>query len=222
LFYVYNARVSILNMKIIMTYQLIDLKENTIAQSEHFIEGLVLASNFATKPLSPESWLTNLFDEEAACAINGAVVDQINRQYAQLKSGSFKVSDILDVSNQPDHLSQLSQGFMTLWPLVEQQWQEEQVSDGTLRMMQALLTTFMLALDEEKTREQMKQVGYEEPPQLKDLLPQLDVMINEVAMAADELMTGNKTQQVNPYKEVGRNDVCVCGSGEKFKQCCGK
>jgi hypothetical protein len=25
---------------------------------------------------------------------------------------------------------------------------------------------------------------------------------------------------VNPYKNVGRNDPCPCGSGKKFKKCC--
>ena len=25
---------------------------------------------------------------------------------------------------------------------------------------------------------------------------------------------------VNPYKDVGRNDPCPCGSGKKFKKCC--
>jgi len=25
---------------------------------------------------------------------------------------------------------------------------------------------------------------------------------------------------VNPYKHVGRNDPCPCGSGKKFKKCC--
>ena len=27
---------------------------------------------------------------------------------------------------------------------------------------------------------------------------------------------------VNPYRDVGRNDPCPCGSGKKFKKCCGR
>jgi hypothetical protein len=30
-----------------------------------------------------------------------------------------------------------------------------------------------------------------------------------------------QTPAVNPYKGVGRNDPCPCGSGKKFKKCCG-
>jgi len=25
---------------------------------------------------------------------------------------------------------------------------------------------------------------------------------------------------INPFKTVGRNDPCPCGSGKKFKKCC--
>lgn len=31
-----------------------------------------------------------------------------------------------------------------------------------------------------------------------------------------------KTEPKSQYKDVGRNDPCPCGSGKKFKQCCGK
>lgn len=90
-----------------------------------------------------------------------------------------------------------------------------------MRMLSALLTTMSLLMDEAQTHEQMKQAGFEELPRLSDLQPQLDLMINEVAQAADELMVGNKSQSLNPYKDVGRNDPCPCGSGKKFKKCHG-
>jgi len=31
-----------------------------------------------------------------------------------------------------------------------------------------------------------------------------------------------KTQAKSKGKVVGRNDLCPCGSGKKYKQCCGK
>ncbi|MFA0677395.1 SEC-C metal-binding domain-containing protein, partial [Vibrio sp. 10N.222.51.A6] len=76
--------------------------------------------------------------------------------------------------------------------------------------------------DEEQTIEQMKAAGLETPPTLNDLVGQVDLMVTEVALAADEAMLGNKSQSVNPFKGIGRNDVCPCESGKKFKQCCGK
>jgi hypothetical protein len=30
----------------------------------------------------------------------------------------------------------------------------------------------------------------------------------------------NEASVVNPYRDIGRNDKCPCGSGKKFKKCC--
>ena len=32
----------------------------------------------------------------------------------------------------------------------------------------------------------------------------------------------NKSPFVRPEKRIGRNELCPCGSGEKYKRCCGK
>lgn len=56
----------------------------------------------------------------------------------------------------------------------------------------------------------------------------------EYAEAFDEMLQSMKPRQirrilgetsepyVNPYKNIGRNDPCPCGSGKKFKKCCGR
>lgn len=56
----------------------------------------------------------------------------------------------------------------------------------------------------------------------------------EYAEAFDEMMKSMKPKRlrrilgetsepyVNPYKNIGRNDPCPCGSGKKYKKCCGK
>lgn len=56
----------------------------------------------------------------------------------------------------------------------------------------------------------------------------------EYSKAFDELMQSMKPKHirrilgettepyVNPYKNIGRNDPCPCGSGKKFKKCCGR
>lgn len=56
----------------------------------------------------------------------------------------------------------------------------------------------------------------------------------EYAEAFDEMMQSMKPKHlrriigetsepyVNPYKNIGRNDPCPCGSGKKYKKCCGK
>lgn len=204
-----------------MKYQLLALPASCSEESAYFLEGLTLAANMATKPLAPESWLANVFAEQAA-EVGKSIEEHITHQYQLLKRNEYSLMELLEPEHKLKQLADVAEGFMTLWPTVEQQWQEVQVGDGTLRMLQAMLTTMMLAIDENQTHEQMKAVGIETPPALADLIDQLDLMIAEVAQAADEAMIGAKSQSVNPFKDIGRNDPCLCGSGKKYKQCCGK
>ena len=201
-----------------MTYHLINISEAECQHSPLFLEGAILASNFATQPLEPSVWLEPLVGEKVN-TIEPLVVEQINQQYHLLKRSEYSALALLDTREQ---WADYAQGFMNVWPIVEEHWVEHQIGDGSLRMLQALLTTFMLAIDEEQTQQQMKESGFEIPPSLSDFAEQLDLMITEVALMADELMLGAKTQSVNPFKNVGRNDTCPCDSGKKFKQCCGK
>lgn len=202
-----------------MTYQLIKLDSTLDAITPYFVEGAVLASNFSTQPLQPEAWLYDVVGE-VEDSMKATFVEQINWQYSHLKANAYDAQGLID--NDVEKLAEFSQGFMSVWPVVEEKWQQATIADGTLRMLQALLTTLMLAIDEEGVQQQMRESGIETPPCLQDMLPQLNIMINEVALAADELMNGHQSQHVNPYKAISRNDLCPCGSGNKFKQCCGK
>lgn len=205
-----------------MTYSLINTSDFPTQESSWFVEGTVLAANFAVKPLDPTSWLGDIFSPQLVES-KAVLEQQINAQYAALKTQSFSLLTLLkETQAEESALADFAEGFMTLWPVVEQQWQEKQPSDGTLRMLQAFLTTMMLAIDQEGTHQQMREAGFEDLPQLDNFIDQLDIMINEIAMAADAEMVGDKAQRFNPYKDVGRNSDCPCGSGKKFKQCCGR
>lgn len=204
-----------------MTYQLLNLPEYTTDITPQFIEGAILASNLATKPLDPEAWLA-VIAPEAGKELVSMVTEQINRQHNLIQRNEYLLTDVLADGDFNEQFADFAEGFMMVWPTVEEQWQTVTMADGTLRMLQALLTTLMLAIDEEQTQQQMIAAGLENPPSLQDLVGQVDLMISEVALAADEAMLGNKSQSVNPFKGIGRNDPCPCESGKKFKQCCGK
>jgi uncharacterized protein len=205
-----------------MSYQFVNLSSVERSESPAFIEGVVLAANLATKPLDPETWLSSVFGDQAE-TLKTLITDQINAQYHELKLNEYGLLSMLDQQDSgfDEALAGFAEGFMTLWPTIEPSWQEVATSDGSIRMLQALLTTLMLAIDEEQTHEQMKQTGFTDLPKLENMVKQLDLMIHEVALAADEAMIGAKAQNVNPYKDIGRNEICPCGSGKKFKHCCG-
>jgi len=206
-----------------MNYSLIDLSALECPQSALFVEGVVLAANFATRPLDPEQWLPELFAEQHQ-ALLSPVIEQIHLQYQQLKANEYDLLALLaeHAPSREQGLADFAQGFMQLWPAVEEMWQQGAFADGSIRMLQALLTSLMLAMDEEQTQAQMRAAGYEQVPSLADLIEQLNLMVHEVALAADEAMLGAKAQSVNPFKGIGRNDACPCASGKKFKQCCGQ
>lgn len=202
-----------------MQYTLIEKGEVQLDESSLFIEGAVLAANLTTKPLAPETWLEPLLGEGYK-AVQPAVEEQIHKQHNRILRNEYSVLELTD--KDPEQLADCAEGFMSVWPLIEEQWQDAELNDGLQRMLQALLTTMMLAIDEETTQQQMRDAGIETPPALADLMEQLDLMVAEVALGADALMVGNKSQSVNPFKDVGRNDPCPCESGKKYKQCCGK
>ncbi|MEP7733637.1 SEC-C metal-binding domain-containing protein [Vibrio parahaemolyticus] len=202
-----------------MQYTLIEKGEVQLDESSLFIEGAVLAANLTTKPLAPEAWLEPLFGEGFK-SIQPAVEEQIHKQHNRILRNEYSALELTEKAL--EQLADFAEGFMSVWPLIEEQWQEVELNDGLQRMLQALLTTMMLAIDEESTQQHMRDAGIETPPALTDLVDQLDLMLVEVALGADELMVGNKSQSLNPFKDVGRNDPCPCESGKKFKLCCGK
>lgn len=187
-----------------------------------FIEGAVLAANMTPKALDPMIWIARLaeFDKKS---VQSALTQHFEAQYFHLMSCDYDILNLLNVDvGFNAGVVDFAEGFMTVWPEIEPGWnQVDQLSDGTVRMLQGLLTTLMLVIDEKSTHQQMKQAGIEQPPILENMLPQLNLMINEVSKAANDAFQGDQSVRVNPYKNIGRNDLCVCGSGKKFKQCCG-
>lgn len=202
-----------------MQYTLIEKGEVQFDESSLFLEGAVLAANLTTKPLAPETWLEPLLGEGFK-ALQPVIEEQIHKQHNYILRNEYSILAL--TNDDSDQLADFAEGFMSVWTMIEEQWHDVVLNDGLERMLQALLTTMMLAIDEEQTQQQMRDAGIETPPALMDFIDQLDLMINEVALGADELMVGKKSKSLNPFKDVGRNDPCPCDSGKKFKQCCGK
>ncbi|OEF26950.1 SEC-C metal-binding domain-containing protein [Vibrio rumoiensis] len=188
-----------------------------------FIEGAILAANMTPKALDPTIWIEPLLELDKSIA-QPLLVQHFEVQYAQLMTCEYDALQLLGFDGLVNNkIVDFAEGFMTVWSVIEPGWNEvDQLSDGTVRMLQGLLTTLMLTIDEQSTHQQMKEAGIEQPPTLVDMLPQLNLMINEVSKAANDALQGDQSVRVNPYKNIGRNDPCICNSGKKFKQCCGR
>lgn len=64
---------------------------------------------------------------------------------------------------------------------------------------------------------------FEKPGRLQEKHPQLYDMLTKIFnQKPHRRFPGSFKELLNPYgKKTGRNDSCPCGSGEKFKHCCG-
>jgi uncharacterized protein len=200
-----------------MSYRLIALEPHASSYSATFFEGAILAANMAIKPTPIESWFVEKLGQDPL--LIPIIEAQFHQQYAQLMASHYHVNEL--VSLQDNHaLNEFAQGFLTVWQCIEAQWCDVSLGDGSKRMLQALLTTMMLVIDEQGTQTEMMASGVTHPPQRNDMLENLDLMISEVANSANDAQLGNKSIKVNPFKAVGRNDLCPCHSGKKYKQCC--
>ncbi|MFD2177271.1 YecA family protein [Veronia pacifica] len=210
---------------------LLEMGEKWEGMPSSFIEGVLLAANMSPAPLSPDNWLPLLITggvtETSPVSLDDSdkkrVMKQFETQYADLMNGCYRLPDGLKLEEGVTESHQFfAEGFLSVWPIIEPFWQEVSMPDGTRRMLSALMTTMMFLNDEEGTIRQMEQAGLTSLPGPESYYRQLEVMIAEVSVAADHIQHGSGASSVNPYKDVGRNDPCPCGSGKKFKKCCGR
>ncbi|WP_283130295.1 YecA family protein [Enterovibrio norvegicus] len=211
--------------------KLVELHDDWAGMPASFIEGALLAANLSPAPLDPDMWLPLLITggveeddvEPLSAEQKRNIMLRFEQQYVLLMKHEYALPSELSLESARAETHQaFAEGFLAVWPHIEPAWQEVTVSDGSRRMLSALMTTMLFLHDEKGTLAQMEEAGLSSLPSPEKYYQQLPLMINEVALAADEVQQGSGARAVNPYKSVGRNDPCPCGSGKKFKKCCGK
>jgi preprotein translocase subunit SecA len=79
-----------------------------------------------------------------------------------------------------------------------------------------------------QSREEMEEVERRRKEELEREMARANLRHDETSAAAPAQGEGEEGQQATPdtfvrqERKVGRNEPCPCGSGKKFKQCCGK
>ncbi|MEP3563045.1 MAG: SEC-C metal-binding domain-containing protein, partial [Marinobacter sp.] len=79
-----------------------------------------------------------------------------------------------------------------------------------------------------QSREEMEEVERRRKEELEREMARANLRHDETSAAAPAQGEGEGGQQATPdtfvrqERKVGRNEPCPCGSGKKFKQCCGK
>lgn len=184
-----------------------------------FVEGAACAANCMAQPTDPQLWADSIIGY-ASLKVQEDLVNRIQTQYALLMQHEYSVQDLMAQEQDADTaLCGFATGFMHIWAYIEPQWQSQNWTDGTLRMLQALLTSLLWVIDKEQTQHALQSAGQQDWD-LETMKTHFDTMISEITLAADEALSGNKSQRLNPFKRLGRNEDCHCGSGKKYKYCC--
>nr|WP_086938145.1 SEC-C metal-binding domain-containing protein [Thaumasiovibrio occultus] len=181
------------------------------------LEGACLAANANPRPVTPETWLAALWETVPEKSIVEQVSNHFQAQFAAIQRCEYQ----WPIADDASHLQDLASGFLAVWQVVESNWVDLPLTDAMTSVIGNVHLGMYLAVDEMGTIEQMEQSGVTELPNVDTLLAGLSMWVPELVMIADELYQGSKASVVNPYKSVGRNDPCPCGSSKKFKQCCG-
>ncbi|WP_413112030.1 YecA family protein [Thaumasiovibrio sp. DFM-14] len=180
------------------------------------LEGACLAANCNPRPCPPETWLAPLWENLPPKAVVDEISEHFQRQFGLIQRGEY-----VWCVDDKQGLLELAHGFLAVWSVIEPTWQAVAVPDAILSVLSNVHLGMYLAVDEVETLAQMSHAGVDELPNVDVMLASLPMLLPELVLAADELHQGSKAVAINPYKDVGRNDACPCGSGRKFKQCCG-
>lgn len=112
-------------------------------------------------------------------------------------------------------------GMRDLAPLVEKAWQEERVPEGIMKLSHFEEDLAAAERDPaDTTRFEPVRLGY-----IEDVVDTLN-WSRPRDRAVEPLPTtpwaasSRPTPVTNPFRNVGRNDPCPCGSGKKAKKCC--
>lgn len=60
------------------------------------------------------------------------------------------------------------------------------------------------------------------PKKQRELLKDLKRILKDLRLWALNGYKKNELTEVNKIEKIGRNTLCPCGSGKKYKHCCGK
>lgn len=105
-------------------------------------------------------------------------------------------------------------------PLLEYQFESFSLFQTMLVQVREGITEFALkvsVVNKDKEKNRTRWIESRDALDIPDTLGYSDDMENPGAMA-----TAQKTQPIVNVSKVGRNDPCPCGSGKKYKQCCGR
>ena len=149
----------------------------------------------------------------------GLIMERYNAVAADLQRGFGRYEPLFDVDTRHDEIlwEIWIDGFDTALQLRPVAWAKLRETDEETRGALAGLVRLVQIGRGESTlpKDQIDDLTAKAP----DLIPNYIEALN--AWRISEQLGGHSGQEAPNFGKVGRNDPCPCGSGKKWKRCCG-
>ena len=211
--------------------------------------GFLFAVACAPELVQPAQWLPVIIDPDNAAdtslenkkAVTGGLMSLYNEATRQVQQGDTKLppdvsflDDVLSNLEAEASINQWAAGFRQGYFWLEQMWSgyvPEEISEEFGYQLTVLCffsnqeiakSLFEDVKNEEVTLQSMAENMQRLFPDAMRGVAILGNSIHEaLASRAEPGQQGQQHQQTVRSEKVGRNDPCPCGSGKKFKKCCG-
>ena len=210
----------------------------------HQLQGFLFGVVCSPEMIPPSDWLPVIFDDASANYANeheaSVVMDHIMSLYNELNEAAtdglselpadctFRVP-VEDNLDEDSPMSQWCQGFTAAYHWLENVWEDylpESLEDemGSVLMVLSVFVSRSFAESFVSEGEPADESGG--PISLHDYLELArevfsDAMCSFADLGRNELAAGPPPVAAPTTKKVGRNAPCPCGSGRKYKNCCG-
>ncbi len=206
------------------------------------LAGLLFSMANAPELIPPSEWLPIVFNDQDAPYETRSQAEEVTQAMmalyndcgrertagsAFLPSGCEIRSQPLDNLGDDAPLSQWAQGFLTGHTYLDDIWNEYTPDEfdeelGSILMVLTFFASPTLAdayHKEGKGKTSLEQLAETVVGIFPDALIEYAHLGRSIFQARRE--AGDLDQEPSDRRNIGRNDPCPCGSGKKFKKCCG-
>jgi uncharacterized protein len=195
-----------------------------VSELDGFVAGILVCPDL----IMPGEWLPLVWggDEDEAPVFEnarqaeqlvGMVMEHYNATANDLQSGCYAPVFEVDVRHDETLWELWIEGFETAMQLRPDSWATLLRGDEKVRMaVSGLVMLIDIAHADSDLSEQKIQELTEMAP---DLIPAWVEILN--AWRVSQHLAPQAVTPAPPFGKVGRNDPCPCGSGKKYKKCCG-
>jgi uncharacterized protein len=202
----------------------IDSDAMLVSELDGFLAGILVCPDL----IMPGEWLPLVWggdEDEAPVFANakqaeqliGLVMEHYNATANDLQSGCYAPVFEVDARHDETLWELWIEGFETAMQLRPDSWAALLKSNEKARMaLTGLVMLIDIAHAESDLAEQEVQELTEKAP---DLIPAWVEILN--AWRVSQHLASQPVPPAASFGKVGRNDPCPCGSGKKYKKCCG-